>query len=113
MNTDSMGVGTREKMYSGGGIFSITSRILVVDLLSGLLDPATVTGTVVLHAERVGATSLEAFIVRYMHEMKSTPEEFAWHVLYSLASALRMCHYGVADATSPRAQQNWIPLCHL
>ena len=64
VNTDSMGVATREKMYSGGGIFSITSRILVVDFLSGLLDPAIVTGMVVLHAERVAATSLEAFIVR-------------------------------------------------
>ena len=28
----------REKMYSQGGIFSITSRILVVDLLSSM-DP--------------------------------------------------------------------------
>ena len=64
VNTDSMGVATRERMYSGGGIFSITSRILVVDFLSGLLDPAIVTGMVVLHAERVVATSLEAFIVR-------------------------------------------------
>ncbi|KAI6909990.1 hypothetical protein KC334_g3695, partial [Hortaea werneckii] len=44
VNTDVMSVGTREKMYSKGGIFSITSRILIVDFLSGLLDPATVTG---------------------------------------------------------------------
>lgn len=28
----------REKMYSQGGIFSITSRILVVDLLSSTKD---------------------------------------------------------------------------
>ena len=64
VNTDLMSVGTREKMYSGGGIFSITSRILVVDFLSSLLDPAIVTGMIVLHADRVVATSLEAFIVR-------------------------------------------------
>lgn len=68
VNTDLMSVGTREKMYSGGGIFSITSRILIVDFLSGLLDPATVTGLVVLHAERVAATSLEAFIVRIFRQ---------------------------------------------
>lgn len=68
VNTDLMSVGTRERMYSGGGIFSITSRILIVDFLSGLLDPATVTGMVVLHAERVGATSLEAFIVRLFRQ---------------------------------------------
>lgn len=29
VNTDMMSVGTREKMYARGGIFSITSRILV------------------------------------------------------------------------------------
>jgi len=29
-------IGTREKMYAQGGIFSITSRILVVDLLSSM-----------------------------------------------------------------------------
>ncbi|KAK5175318.1 DNA repair protein RAD16 [Saxophila tyrrhenica] len=68
VNTDLMSVGTREKMYSGGGIFSITSRILVVDFLSGLLDPSTVTGMIVLHAERVAATSLEAFIIRIFRQ---------------------------------------------
>ncbi|KAG5926513.1 hypothetical protein E4U42_003251 [Claviceps africana] len=64
VNTDFQSVGAREKMYSGGGIFSITSRILVVDLLTGLLDPESITGLVVLHADRVVATSLEAFILR-------------------------------------------------
>lgn len=64
VNTDVMSVGTREKMYAQGGIFSITSRILVVDLLTNLLSPETVTGLVVLHADRVVATSLEAFILR-------------------------------------------------
>ncbi|KAN0119590.1 MUS38-like protein [Hyaloscypha variabilis] len=64
VNTDVMSVGTREKMYAQGGIFSITSRILVVDLLTSLLDPETITGLVVLHADRVVATSLEAFILR-------------------------------------------------
>ena len=68
VNTDLMSVGTREKMYAGGGIFSITSRILIVDFLSGLLDPATVTGMVALHAERIAATSLEAFIVRIFRQ---------------------------------------------
>ncbi|KAF2764209.1 DNA repair protein [Teratosphaeria nubilosa] len=72
VNTDMMSVGTREKMYAGGGIFSITSRILIVDFLSGLLDPTTVTGLVVMHAEALAATSLEAFIVRiYRQKNKS------------------------------------------
>ena len=64
VNTDVMSVGTREKMYAQGGIFSITSRILVVDLLTTLLDPNTITGLVVLHADKIVATSLEAFILR-------------------------------------------------
>jgi len=64
VNTELMSVGTREQLYSRGGIFSITSRILIVDLLSGLLNPEIVTGMCVLHAERIVATSLEAFIVR-------------------------------------------------
>jgi DNA excision repair protein ERCC-4 len=64
VNTDVMSVGTREKMYVQGGIFSITSRILVVDLLTSLLHPETITGLVVLHADRIVATSLEAFILR-------------------------------------------------
>jgi DNA excision repair protein ERCC-4 len=64
VNTDVMSVGAREKMYAQGGIFSVTSRILVVDLLTSLLDPETVTGVAVLHADRVVATSLEAFILR-------------------------------------------------
>lgn len=64
VNTDLQSVGARERMYAAGGIFSITSRILVVDLLTTLLAPETITGLVVLHADRVVATSLEAFILR-------------------------------------------------
>ena len=64
VQTELMTVGTREELYRRGGVFSITSRILVVDLLSGLLNPATMTGVVVLHADRVIATSTEAFILR-------------------------------------------------
>lgn len=85
VNTDLMSVGTREKMYAQGGIFSITSRILIVDLLSGLLNPETVTGVVVLHAEKVIATSLEAFILRiyrqknkngFLKAFSDSPEPF-------------------------------------
>lgn len=68
VNTDLMSVGTREKMYAGGGIFSITSRILIVDFLSGLLNPETVTGLIALHAERISTTSLEAFIIRIFRQ---------------------------------------------
>lgn len=64
VNTDFTSVGAREKMYAQGGIYSITSRILVVDLLTSLLDPERITGVILLHADKVVATSLEAFILR-------------------------------------------------
>lgn len=64
VNTDYTNVGVREKMYASGGIFSITSRILVVDMLTNLLNVEKITGMVVLHADRVIATSLEAFVLR-------------------------------------------------
>ncbi|KAI1379665.1 DNA repair protein [Hypoxylon crocopeplum] len=64
VNTDFTSVAAREKMYAKGGIYSITSRILVVDLLTSLLDPETITGVILLHADKVIATSLEAFILR-------------------------------------------------
>lgn len=85
VNTDLMSVGMREKLYAQGGMFSITSRILIVDFLSGLLNPETVTGVVVLHAEKVVATSLEAFILRiyrqknkagFLKAFSDTPEPF-------------------------------------
>lgn len=64
VNTDFTSVAAREKMYTKGGIYSITSRILVVDLLTALLNPEAITGIIVLHADKVIATSLEAFILR-------------------------------------------------
>jgi len=85
VNTDVMSVETRGNMYRQGGIFSITSRILIVDFLVGLLDPSTVTGIVALHAEKVIATSLEAFILRiyrqknkegFLKAFSDTPEAF-------------------------------------
>ena len=86
VNTDFTSVGAREKMYAKGGIFSITSRILVVDLLTSLLDPEMITGIVLLHADRVVATSLEAFILRiyrqknkvgFLKAFSDNPDPFA------------------------------------
>ncbi|KAI1392289.1 DNA repair protein [Hypoxylon trugodes] len=72
VNTDFTSVGAREKMYTKGGIYSITSRILVVDLLTSLLNPETITGLIVLHADKVIATSLEAFILRVYRQKNKT-----------------------------------------
>ncbi|PYI03488.1 DNA repair protein [Aspergillus sclerotiicarbonarius CBS 121057] len=68
INTDRATVPMREKIYAQGGILSVTSRILVVDFLSKLLDPEKVTGMIVLHADKIVATSIEAFIIRVYRE---------------------------------------------
>ncbi|KAI8632955.1 DNA repair endonuclease XPF [Xylariaceae sp. FL1651] len=72
VNTDFTSVAAREKMYAKGGIYSITSRILVVDLLTSLLKTESVTGVIVLHADKVVATSLEAFILRIYRQKNKT-----------------------------------------
>ncbi|KAI1079568.1 DNA repair protein [Whalleya microplaca] len=72
VNTDFTSVAAREKMYAKGGIYSITSRILVVDLLTSLLNPETITGVILLHADKVVATSLEAFILRVYRQKNKT-----------------------------------------
>jgi DNA excision repair protein ERCC-4 len=75
-------------MYKKGGLFSVTSRILVVDMLQGDIPTDRITGMLVLHAERycahsvmangsspscsVTALVLEAFIVRLYREKNKT-----------------------------------------
>ncbi|KAL8387258.1 hypothetical protein RB595_010041 [Gaeumannomyces hyphopodioides] len=87
VNTDFTNVGQRERIYAQGGIFSVTSRILIVDLLTGLLDPVSITGLVLLHADRAVATSLEAFILRiyrqknkvgFLKAFSDNPEPFTY-----------------------------------
>ena len=78
VNTDKVGVDqrlsppfyadNRMKLYASGGIFSITSRILVVDLLTFPNLAESITGFVVMHAEKVVATSVEAFILRIFRQ---------------------------------------------
>ncbi|CAK5275661.1 unnamed protein product [Mycena citricolor] len=62
----------RKALYLAGGLFSITSRILTVDMLQDDLPTASVTGMLVLHAERVTPTALEAFVVRLYREKNTT-----------------------------------------
>ncbi|KAI2040934.1 DNA repair protein RAD16 [Ophidiomyces ophidiicola] len=85
INTDKATVSMRQKLYTQGGILSVTSRILIVDLLSKLLDAGTITGMVILHAEKVISISQEAFIVRvyrqfnkagFLKAFSDTPEPF-------------------------------------
>ncbi|KAL1894805.1 DNA repair protein RAD16 [Ceratocystis pirilliformis] len=55
---------TRQEMYARGGLFSVTARILIGDMLSGVVQAENVTGIVALHAQKFTATSNEAFILR-------------------------------------------------
>lgn len=80
VNTDLMSVATREKMYSQGGIFSITSRILVVDLLSKLLNPETITGLVVLHSERYGPWTTSGFSISHSIGLLQHPSRHSLYV---------------------------------
>ena len=40
-------------MYKKGGLISVTSRILVVDMLQSQIPTELITGMVVLHAEKL------------------------------------------------------------
>lgn len=43
---------SRQELYLSGGLLSVTSRILVVDMLNKMIPTDLITGLVVLHAER-------------------------------------------------------------
>ena len=58
----------REIIYNrngtGGNVVCITSRILIVDLLSGIIQSHQIYGMIVVHAHTVTEQSTEAFILR-------------------------------------------------
>lgn len=60
----------RLRLYRCCSSVFVTTRILVVDLLSDRLLPADVTSIVILNAHRVNESSGESFAVRLLHEKK-------------------------------------------
>jgi len=60
----------RVHLYDRGGVFLITSRILIVDLLTHVASPAQIDGMIVAHAEHVTEQSMEAFILRIFRTQK-------------------------------------------
>lgn len=52
INAHTYDMRSRQEMYLSGGIMSVTSRILVVDMLSKRIATPLITGLIVLHAER-------------------------------------------------------------
>ncbi|KAG2072910.1 hypothetical protein BDR04DRAFT_1073253 [Suillus decipiens] len=63
-----MGKRDRQDLYKNGGLISVTSRILIVDMLQSDIPTELITGIIILHAEKITALSLEAFIVRLYRE---------------------------------------------
>lgn len=63
VTSDSLSVEKRRQLYLTGGIVSVTSRILIVDLLSGILHPNKITGMVVLNVDSLKNNSNESFIL--------------------------------------------------
>lgn len=75
----------RRAVYEEGGIIFISSRILVVDLLSGIIRPDDITGIFLMHTERVKETSNESFIINlyrdgndwgFLKAISDEPESF-------------------------------------
>ncbi|KAJ7591596.1 hypothetical protein C8J56DRAFT_935948 [Mycena floridula] len=62
----------RQDLYKRGGLISITSRILVVDMLQNDIPIHLITGILVLHAERVSPLHLVSFIHRLYREKNTT-----------------------------------------
>jgi DNA excision repair protein ERCC-4 len=60
----------RSLLYSRGGVFLVTSRILIVDLLTHVASPRDIDGILVAHAEIVTEQSTEAFILRIFRTQK-------------------------------------------
>jgi DNA excision repair protein ERCC-4 len=62
----------RQALYLRGGVVFVTSRILVVDLLTGRVPMDRVTGLLVANAHLVTPTTSEAFILRlFRHANRS------------------------------------------
>ncbi|KAL6961719.1 DNA repair endonuclease uvh1 [Sarracenia purpurea var. burkii] len=56
----------RLSLYSSGGAFFVTVRILIVDLLTSRLPTSSLAGLIILNAHSLSDTSTEAFIVRIL-----------------------------------------------
>lgn len=71
MITNEAGQGKdRAALYQRGGVFCVTSRILIVDLLTNIASANDIDGLLVAHAEQVTEQSTEAFIIRIFQSQK-------------------------------------------
>ena len=98
----------RSLLYARGGVFLVTSRILIVDLLTHHAAPQAIDGILVAHGEQVTETSTEAFIIRIFKTHKR------WGPGASLTSSttsleanavLQTLEYGFVKSFSEHPQQ--------
>ncbi|SSD59627.1 related to DNA repair protein RAD1 [Saccharomycodes ludwigii] len=69
VSAESSSVDKRRKLYLQGGIISITSRILIVDFLSGVINRESITGLFILHVEKFNKFSNVGFITEMYREV--------------------------------------------
>jgi DNA excision repair protein ERCC-4 len=68
INTDTHSQNERAQTYLKGGCFFITSRILVVDMLTDRIPIDLITGLLVFNAHQIIDSSQETFILRLFRE---------------------------------------------
>jgi DNA excision repair protein ERCC-4 len=66
----------RAGLYSRGGVFCITSRILIVDLLTNIVSPKDIDGMLIAHADQVTNDSTFAFIIRIYTSLRRRDQCF-------------------------------------
>ena len=64
----------RNRLYAQGGVYTVTAPIIVVDVLTGVLEPKHVSGLVVTRAEKVLEHSPAAFAIKLLKE--GNPDAF-------------------------------------
>jgi len=70
--TNEVGTNERVSVYMKGGVLFVTSRILVVDLLTDRLPTHLVTGIIVYRAHKIVESGQEAFILRLYRQKNKT-----------------------------------------
>lgn len=122
----------RIKYYTQGGIVSISSRMLISDMLLERIPYCMISGWIVLHAENIHETSTEAFILHVYRQHNHTgfikafsdvPEMFSFGIsspskqLRSLQVSRILCfprsHSQVKASLDPKVTRSIIHECRI
>eukprot|EP00835_Amoeboradix_gromovi_P004564 NODE_363_length_10100_cov_0.133787.p2 type:complete len:788 gc:universal NODE_363_length_10100_cov_0.133787:10022-7659(-) len=84
--TNDINIKNRCKIYQSGGVCSITSRILITDLINNVIDFKLIKCVLVLEADKVTESSTEHFILKLIHQhttpsikgFSQNPEKFVF-----------------------------------